>query len=222
MRPDRAWVSRGMIGIGVFVVFGSAYVLLHTGVFNWHIGDPGGAAGGQFQAIRIIAVLAALVVMLYHGFAISHSTAISLWSTGLMPIVSVSYAFLGGAVITRALSSGTMGGAAETLPSLQVLCLLLLASNALVLFSLMYGALNGPPGARVSMNLLLKGPYAKLFVPLVIGIGLALPAIMLLWVPASTMTSLIVTGAVLVGYYAFRTYIFKAGVYDPIMSFAPS
>lgn len=222
MRPDRSWISRGMISIGIFVIFGGAYVLLQTGaVLNLQMDAFGGEAAVLPQIIKTIAVLAALVVMLYHGFAISHSTAISLWSTGLMPIVSVSYAFLSGAVVTRALGAN-MGGDTAALPSLQILCLLLLAGNALVLFSLMYAALNGPPGARVSMQLLLQGQYAKLFVPLVIGVGLALPLVLLLWVPANAVTSMIVTAAVLVGYYAFRTYIFKAGVYDPIMSFAPS
>ena len=72
------------------------------------------------------------------------------------------------------------------------------------------------------MNLLLKGPLARFFVPLVIGIGLALPLLLLLWAPPTDVTSLIVAAAVLVGYYAFRVYIFKAGVYDPLMSFAPT
>ncbi len=91
-----------------------------------------------------------------------------------------------------------------------------------MLLSLMYAALNGSPGARVSMNLLLKGPFVKFFVPLVIGVGLALPLILLLWAPATYIRSLIVAVAILVGYYAFRVFIFKAGVYDPIMSFAPT
>jgi len=105
--------------------------------------------------------------------------------------------------------------------SLHALTLILLAALAVVLFSLMYAALNGSPGAKVSMNLLLKGPFARFFVPLVIGIGLALPLLLLLWAPPTDVTSLIVAAAVLVGYYAFPVYIFKAGEYDPIMSFAP-
>ena len=100
--------------------------------------------------------------------------------------------------------------------------ILLLAGLAVVLLSLMHAALNGSPGARVSMNLLLKGPFAIFFVPLVIGVGLALPLLLLLWGPATDVTSLIVAVAVLVGYYSFRVFIFKAGVYDLIMSFAPT
>ncbi len=110
----------------------------------------------------------------------------------------------------------------DAMLSLHALTLILLAALAVVLFSLMYAALNGSPGAKVSMNLLLKGPFARFFVPLVIGIGLALPLLLLLWAPPTDVTSLIVAAAVLVGYYAFRVYIFKAGVYDPLMSFAPT
>ena len=220
MRPDRAWISRGIIAIAVFVVFGVAHVLLEVGgIFGLEL-----AVGGALpQAIKIIAVLAALGVLLYHGFLISHSSAISLWSTGLMPIVSIVYALLGGAALTAALGwNGLAVDVPEAMLSLHALMLILLAALAVVLFSLMYAALNGSPGARVSMNLLLKGPFARLFVPLVIGVGLALPLVLLLWVPATDVTSLIVAAAVLVGYYAFRVYIFKAGVYDPIMSFAPT
>ncbi len=223
MRPDRAWISRGIIAIAVFVVFGVAYLLLQTGaIFNLDFDAFGGAGGVLPQAIKTIAVLAALGVLLYHGFLISHSSAISLWSTGLMPVVSIVYSLLGGAALTAVLGwSATAGEVPDGMPSLHALALILLVGLAVVLFSLMYAALNGSPGARVSMNLLLKGPFASVFVPLVVGVGLVLPLVLLLWAPATYMTSLIVAVAVLVGYFAFRVFIFKAGVYDPIMSFAP-
>ena len=139
-----------------------------------------------------------------------------------MPVVSSVYSLLGGAALTAVVGwSGTAGEVPVGMPSLHALALILLVGLAVVLFSLMYAALNGSPGARVSMNLLLKGPFASVFVPLVVGVGLVLPLVLLLWAPATYMTSLIVAVAVLVGYYAFRVFIFKAGVYDPIMSFAP-
>ena len=223
MRPDRAWISRGIIAIAVFVVFGVAYLLLQTGaIFNLDFDAFGGAGGVLPQTVKTIAVLAALGVLLYHGFLISHSSAISLWSTGLMPVVSIVYSLLGGAALTAVLGWSVMAGEVpDGMPSLHALALILLVGLAVVLFSLMYAALNGSPGARVSMNLLLKGPFASIFVPLVVGVGLVLPLVLLLWAPATYMTSLIVAVAVLVGYFAFRVFIFKAGVYDPIMSFAP-
>ena len=44
--------------------------------------------------------------------------------------------------------------------------------------------------------------------------------LLLLWAPATYVTSLVVAAAVLVGCYSFRVFIFKAGVCDPIMSIA--
>jgi sulfite dehydrogenase (quinone) subunit SoeC len=217
MRPDRAWISRGMIAIAVFFVFGVVHLLLQTGgIFGLDISGVGSALS---QAVMIISVLAALGVMLYHGFAISHSTAISLWSTGLMPVAGVMYAFLGGASLTAVLGWNAV---APDRPALATVTLLLLAGTAIVLLSLISAALNGAPGARVSMNLLLRGPFARVFVPVVLGVGLVLPLLLLVLAPASYVTSLLVAISVLVGYYAFRTFIFKAGVYDPIMSFAPT
>jgi formate-dependent nitrite reductase membrane component NrfD len=220
MRPDRAWISRGIYAIAIFVAFGVAHVLLQVGgIFNLEFGAVG---GGLSQTIKTFAALGALGVLLYHGFLISHSPAISLWSTGLMPVVSIVYALLGGAALTVVLGGNALAAAVpDAMLSLHALTLILLTGISVVLFSLMYAALNGSPGARVSMNLLLKGPFAKAFVPLVIGVGLALPAILLLWAPVTYTTSLLVAVAVLAGYYAFRVFIFKAGVYYPIMKFAP-
>lgn len=140
-----------------------------------------------------------------------------------MPVVSIVYALLGGAALTAVLGWNALAGeVAGVMLSLHALTLILLVATAVVLVSWMYAALNSSPGARVSMNLLLKGPFAKVFVPLVIGVGFALPLLLILWAPATYITSLAVAVSVLVGYYAFRLYIFKAGVYDPIMSFAPN
>lgn len=217
MRPDRAWISRGMIAIAVFVVFGVLHLLLRTGgIFGLNISGVGSTVS---QAVMIISVMAALGVVLYHGFAISHSTAISLWSTGLMPVAGVMYAFLAGASLTAVFGWNAV---APDRPALATVTLVLLAGTAIVLLSLISAALNGAPGARVSMNLLLRGPFARVFVPVVLGVGLVLPLLLLVLAPASHVSSLLVAISVLVGYYAFRTFIFKAGVYDPIMSFAPT
>ena len=85
----------------------------------------------------------------------------------------------------------------------------------------MYGAYHDSPGARVSVNLLLKGDFANRFVPLVLGVGLAMPLLLLLLAPETFWIMLLVAVAILAGYYTFSVLIFKAGVYEPIISFAP-
>ena len=44
-------------------------------------------------------VAGALVVATYQGFAMSHSSAIALWSTAMMPFASLLYAITGGTAL---------------------------------------------------------------------------------------------------------------------------
>jgi hypothetical protein len=73
----------------------------------------------------------------------------------------------------------------------------------------------------MSMRLLLKeGPYVKLFYGLVVLAGLVLPLLLLFSQP-TRIGNLLIAIAVLAGYYTFRSLVFKVGLYDPIISFAP-
>jgi len=218
LRPDRAWVSRGLITIIFFTIFGVLHLLSEfNGIFGLVAGD-----GTLAAVIRIIAGAAALGVMAYHGLAMSDSTAISLWSSRLMPFASIGYALMTGAALTAVLGwDASASGIADSLPSLSTLSLYLLIANIVIVAGLLFGALNGAPGARVSAGLLVKGAFANRFVPLVLGVGLALPLLLLLFAPQAYWVALLVAAAMLTGYYFFRVFIFRAGVYDPIISFAP-
>ncbi len=216
LRPDRAWVSRGLIMIVLFTGFGVLHVV--TGAYG--LFEMGSSA--TLDIIKIVAALAAVGVMAYHGFAMSDSTAISLWDSRLMPLVSVGYALLGGAVVTAVLAGPTQAGdVSQTAVSLPSLGLVLVLLNAGLVSALLYGAYHGSPGARISAEMLFKGVFARQFVPLVFVLGLALPFALLLWAPGSFFVELAVAIAALIGYYAFRVFILRAGVYEPIMNFAP-
>ncbi|MFQ5982783.1 MAG: NrfD/PsrC family molybdoenzyme membrane anchor subunit, partial [Woeseiaceae bacterium] len=212
---DPTVVTTG-IAIGVFVVFGIAYLLIHTGYAPISVGGP------LLQIIKAVLVLAALLVIAYHGLAMSHSSAIALWSTGLMPVAGIAYALTAGAVVGAALvRSASAAGIPESMPSLHTLSLILIVGTAIVVASILSAALNGSSGAKVSANLLLRGTLTKLFVPLTLVVGLVLPLLILLFVPQTYVTTLIVAAGFVVGYFAFRVLMFKAGVYEPVMDFAP-
>jgi len=216
LRPDRAWVSCGLLTIIVFTAFGTLQV--RTGSFGMF--DMENSV--LLTLIRTIAALAALGVMVYHGFAMSDSTAISLWDTRLMPLISIVYALLGGAVLAMVLGWPTVAGEdPTTILSLHKFSLLLVLLNAVLISSLLYGAFHGSPGARVSAELLLKGLFSRHFIPLVFVGGLAIPLLFLFWAPGSVWVSLVVAVTMLSGYYAFRLYILRAGVFEPIMDFSP-
>jgi formate-dependent nitrite reductase membrane component NrfD len=218
LRPDRSWISRGLISIMVWSAFGFAHVLNLWFDLETVLGFGSIISG----LIKLVAAAAALMVMTYQGFAISHSTAISLWSSGLMPVSSLVYALTAGTFLTLVL--GWNGFLAEQPDKLNLLingALFMLVVIAVVLLSLLHGAHHGSPGGRTSVELLVKSLYAKWFLGVVWGTGLILPAL-LLWAAAGSYAAVILAAlGMLAGYYAYRVLIFKAGVFEPIMSFRP-
>jgi len=215
-RPDRSWISRGLMAIVFYLAFGTAHCLnlafdLETA---WGLGSAVG------NLVQLLAACAALVVMTYQGFAMSHSTAISLWNTVLMPISSLTYALTGGAVLTLALGWYSLfAGLPHERESLTNGIVLMLLIDAFVLISVLFSANKRSRGGKVSASLLLKGTYRQAFLFLVVGVGLVFPTLILVLVPISFPAVLLATAAVLVGYYCYRLLIFKAGVYEPMMSF---
>jgi len=218
MRPDRSWISRGLISIMVWSAFGLVHVLNLWFDLETALGFGSIVSG----LIKLVAGGAALMVMTYQGFAMSHSTAISLWSNGLMPVSSLVYSLTAGTVLTLVFGwNGFLAEQPETLNLLINVALLLLVVIAVVLLSLLHSAHHGSPGGRTSVELLVKSLFAKWFLGVVWGIGLILPAL-LLWAGSGSYPAVILAAVgMLAGYYAYRVLIFKAGVFEPIMSFRP-
>jgi len=209
LRPDRSWISRGLMGIVVFVPCGALVVL--DALFGW---SGGGMLG---KLVQFVAVAAALLVMTYQGFAMSHSSAIALWNSGLMPVASLVYALTSGAAVTLALNLFFKG--IDPLLISNVL-IALVGVTLLVLLSLLHATYHGTVGARQSLELLTRGRFAKPFLSVVFGAGVVLPILALWFFGASTIMGLLAAVGVVAGFYAFRLLIFKAGVFEPQISFA--
>jgi DMSO reductase anchor subunit len=209
-----SWISRGLLAIAVFAVFGA----LHVFDLGNHV-LPG--ALSSFAAA--VAVLACLIIMVYQGFAMSHSSSITLWSTGLMPLASLTYALLNGVLLTLGLGIDApfLADHPEQVRLLQVAALGLILYGLVMVMSLVHGAKYGSEGGQASVHLLLQGALSNWFVPVVIVLGFVVSALMIALVPQQLGLTIAVAGAELTGYYAFRVLMFKAAIYDPIMSFAP-
>jgi formate-dependent nitrite reductase membrane component NrfD len=207
LRPDRSWISRGLIGIVAFCGFGVLYA-------------ADAIAGGVLPAaartsLGALAAAAALVVMTYQGFAMAQSSAIALWSTASMPLASLLYALLSGAMLVLAVQPAVGGHGV----ALARVAMGLLAATAMMLFSLLYTAHRASPAARLSAELLTRTRYAAWFHGLVVGAGIVLPLVALA-LYSDPMSRLIAALGALSGFYAFRILIFKAGVYQPVVNLA--
>jgi formate-dependent nitrite reductase membrane component NrfD len=222
LRPDRSWISRGAISI----VFFSGAAILHIlfsgfGVLGALGFGESSAAGAITWIVQLGAIIFAMFVMLYHGFAIADSSSISFWNTGLMPISSFSYSALGGLVLAMNLDPSASSAAGGMLPPAHSASLLMVIVTALMVMAMLQGANRGSPGAKMSLQLLIKrGPFVKWFFGLVLGVGFVVPFLLLL-APSSRFGDLVIALCVLAGYYTFRSLVFKVGLYDPPISFAP-
>lgn len=207
LRPDRSWISRGLWGIIFFVGFGSLHILGQIfGVMPEALAQP----------VYYLALAGAMVVIVYQGFAMSHSTAISLWSTGLMPVSSMLYGLLAGTSLITILS--VFGFSAAHMDMVITVQNILLVGVLVTLISLLHGAKNGSKGAQQSYVLLTSDFLARPFLYSVVGIGVLIPLLIGLLASQNIITTLVSGVCVLIGFYLFRLLIFKAGVLDPILS----
>ena len=220
-RPDRSWISRGAISIVLFTGAALLHILLNGFGLAETLGG-GGLVNGIAWLAKVGAMLLALFVMVYHGFAIADSTSISFWNTGLMPVSSLAYSALGGLVLSLNLDPAAAAKGSGYLPPAHSASLLLVVVVAIIVLAMLQGANRGAPGARKSQRLLTReGPYVRWFYGLVLGLGFVVPFLLLALLPGSFFVNFLTAVAVLAGYYAFRVLVFKVGLYDPIISFAP-
>jgi formate-dependent nitrite reductase membrane component NrfD len=211
MRPDRSWISRGLLGL--MLMIGSGFLYVTALLFGEQAGLP--ADSTLVWLVKIVAAVSTLVVMSYQGFAMSHSSAISIWNSAIMPMSSLLYSLTIGLAVAMVILPAEQGvNFADTQ-------LLLLLGLGIMHLMFLHGGWHGSPGARTSIELLLQTFYARWYLGLVIALGTVLPALLLWTVPGSTVVSFVAAASTLAGFMAWRILIFKIGVYEPVMSMNP-
>jgi len=205
----KSWVSRGLAAIAVFtatasLVLADAYL-------------PGIAPRPLIAVAGAVAMLAALVIMVYQGLAMSHSPSLALWSNGLMPVTSFTYAMLGGVFIALVLGWNELP--ADRLEVMQVFAAGLVLLGLVVVVSLLHAAKYGPEAGQRSADLLLGSDLKGWFFPLVIVVGFIVTGLLLLFGTGQQLYITVAAVTELAGYYAFRILMFKAATYDPILTF---
>ncbi|MCB1697107.1 MAG: polysulfide reductase NrfD [Pseudomonadales bacterium] len=211
LRPDRSWISRGVWLLAGLI--GAGFLYLAASLFGDSLGLEANSA--VLWLLKIAAAACALGVMTYQGFAMSHSSAIAIWNSAIMPMASLLYSLAVGLAVARALvPPAQASGLTDTL-------LLLLLGLAVMHLMFLHSGWHGGPGARTSVELLLQSVYAKWFWGLVVAVGIVLPGLALSAVPASALAGAVSAVAVLAGFMAWRILIFKIGVFEPIMRMNP-
>src|SRR3989337_3517248 len=84
LKPFSSWISRGVIFVSLFLIFGALYVAPAFEFFSWL---PWGDDPTARKTIGAIAGAAALLVTLYPGFVLAASPSIPFWNSPLLPVL---------------------------------------------------------------------------------------------------------------------------------------
>ena len=215
MHPGTSWISRGCFFITGLVVIGAIEIVL----------EATGAAGlseALRAGVKLLAAVAAILVMVYTGFVLSPSPAIPFWNSAFFPIIFFVYSLLAG-IDFLILASPFLPGPGIDLIAMERFQYYLLLSCLILVLSHFSVMSSSAVAARESIQLLTRGRWAVLFLGGVMGVGLIIPLV-LAW-PAvwragfQTVFALTVFLALLrlFGDYLFRFLVIRAGLYDPLL-----
>jgi formate-dependent nitrite reductase membrane component NrfD len=210
-----SWITRGMWGWVVFLVFGALYIAPSLGWFAWL---PWTSSEGAGTAMLGIAAVAAIFGIVYPAFAMGQSPAIAFWNNPILPILFILYGLIDGIDLTfvsLAALGATYAVDVELLERVEILLFILGAISMWAYLGLMS---ISRVGAREAVWRLTKGELAPIFWGVVIIVGLVLPLGVGLYgyfvgVPMGVAG---VTGVLaLIGALYFKHTVLRAGVYSP-------
>ncbi len=210
MRPDRSWIARGIWATGIFAVSGGLCVMPHLFGARWALGGTAGTVA------TMIAGLSALFISFYDGLVMNSSPAIPFWNSGLLPLLAFMYAALGGTTLSITLR-GLLGLEGHVESLLLGIERGLLVANLLLLGYYLWQMSHWAEAARETVRLLLKGPYARAFIGLVLVVGLgATFALSLVENHVQTrLLLLLIAACELTGDFTLLLVLLRSGLFSP-------
>ncbi|MDY6972395.1 MAG: DmsC/YnfH family molybdoenzyme membrane anchor subunit [Thermodesulfobacteriota bacterium] len=208
MRPQTSWISRGVIFISLFGVFGAIYIILSYRGVDLNL-----------LPLQIITGVFCFLVALYGGVVLSYVRALPLWNTGLLPMIYITAGFWGGAEVLLGISL-LMGSSVESIELwIRVLLPFFALLVPLYLMSVRYSSETG----SLSVRRILAGDLCPHFYVGVVCLGLVIPLIVLaysIWAGVGAAPHAIILFAIicgLLGDLTMRYCIMKASLYTPLI-----
>ena len=219
-RPRTSWTARGATIVTVLVFLQILVLLPSVRGFEGLPWDEGTVSG---IILRGAILLFAVAFMAYSGLILSSWNSIAFWNTPALPILYVGYSSLCGmaALLLVELITGWSRGSGVVGPVLWPYLLALLLGNASILLVYVWGMSTGTLPARESVRRLVRGEHRWSFWGGTVGIGLALPTLVVafavsgqLGADTATMFLLVVTClAIQVGGFLLRDNMLRVGIY---------
>lgn len=207
-RPQSSWISRGLLGITLFLVTGGGYLALTL------LGQRDSTLG---QALWGLSLLGAAWVVVYKGFVWASAKGIPLWNTPLVPVLYITYGLRGGlAVLLLVALAQPHAGEVSAMEALK----LWLALSSAVLVLIYLGVMRGTGlTAAKSVEALLSGRAAPAFYGGVVVVGLLVPIALGAYALVSELGAgvVVVVGLTsLLGDLALLYAVARAGLYRPL------
>jgi len=210
LRPHSSWISRGLLGIALFLAGAILYVL--PGVRDTTFGS----------AMLVVSVLGVALVLVHEGFVYFVSRAIPFWNISLLPFLYIAYALRGGAALL--LVAAAAAGDVFDIDLLEAIKLWVVVSTAVLVLLYLALANNAGPAAKRSLQELLAGRVSLAFYGGTVFLGLVIPIALGaigfttgLWRGLLAFVGL----SSLAGDFFVQYCIVKAGIYLPIVGELP-
>jgi len=217
MRANTSWVSRGLIFVSVFLVFGLIFMAVARD-------------GGSSPALMIVADIFAFLSIIYGGFAMNYVNGIALWNTALLPVLYGVSGIWGGSGLAMGIAFAT--GQVTTLGiSLEEWIRLLLIAYVALLVAYLVSVRYINPTGRLSVHEIVFGRFKALMWLGVILLGIVLPVTVVL-ISLNTGLENMPVGLLyfsifceMLGDLTMRYLILKGGLYSPLVpssAYSPS
>ena len=210
LRPHSSWISRGLLGIILFLAGAILYVL------------PGVRDSTFGSAMLAVSILGMALILVYKGFVYFVSRAIPFWNISLLPFLYVAYALRGGAALLLVVAAAA--GEVFDIDLLEAIKLWVVVSSAALVLLYLALANNAGAAARRSLHELVAGSISPVFYGGVIFLGLVIPIVLGsigstagLWRGLLAFVGL----SSLAGDFFVQYCIVKAGIYLPIVGELP-
>lgn len=212
LRPQSSWISRGLIAVAMFAIFGALQLAPSVPQLSWLPWSSHNAV------IQTLAIISAVALITYTGFALGAVNAIPFWNTALMPVLFIACSSLGGSGLAMALLLGT--GHTTEVASLEKIVIGLLITVALLIGIYLWVSNYGTPASKTSVREMTRGKASPYFIGGVVVLGLAIPlgiAICALFYKIPATVLLLGVAGEFIGGFCVRYSIMKAGVYAPLV-----
>lgn len=205
-RPFSSWISRGVILVAVFLIFGALCSASAFDSLAWLAPESEAAK----RIIAALAAISALFVILYPGFVLAASPSIPFWNSPLLPVLFLTHSLMVASGLLLLLAS--LGLASGHLQGLRFLGEVLIIVN--LALGIIYLTVSRSSGLaqRESVRRLKKGFLGLLFQGGVMLAGMVIPLLMVIWLPSGLAFAGLF---MLIGGLLFRYCLLKAGVYVP-------